>query len=46
MMEAVHRYEGTVNRVMGDGIMALLAHLAHEITRCARATPHSGCRNR
>src|SRR5262249_29305880 len=23
MIEAVHRYEGTVNRVMGDGIMAL-----------------------
>jgi len=24
MMEAVHRYEGTVNQVMGDGIMALV----------------------
>jgi class 3 adenylate cyclase len=24
MMLAVHRYEGPVNRVMGDGIMALL----------------------
>src|SRR5262249_4920990 len=24
MMAAVHRYEGTVNQVMGDGIMALL----------------------
>lgn len=23
MMEAVHRYEGTVNQVMGDGIMAI-----------------------
>src|SRR5712691_9619678 len=23
MMEAVHRYEGTVNQIMGDGIMAL-----------------------
>src|SRR5262245_57473096 len=23
MMEAVHRFEGTVNQVMGDGIMAL-----------------------
>src|SRR4030095_4619594 len=23
MMEAVHRYEGTVNQVMGDGVMAL-----------------------
>ncbi|MCZ6872682.1 MAG: AAA family ATPase, partial [bacterium] len=31
MMEAVHRYEGTVNQVLGDGIMALLgAPLAHE----------------
>ena len=31
MMDAVHRYEGTVNQVMGDGIMALFgAPLAHE----------------
>src|SRR5919201_556321 len=31
MMAAVHQYEGTVNQVMGDGIMALLgAPLAHE----------------
>jgi class 3 adenylate cyclase len=31
MMEAVHRYEGTVNQVMGDGIMALLgAPIAHQ----------------
>jgi class 3 adenylate cyclase/tetratricopeptide (TPR) repeat protein len=31
MIEAVHRYEGTVNRVVGDGIMALFgAPLAHE----------------
>jgi len=30
MMEAVHRYEGTVNQVMGDGIMALFgAPLSH-----------------
>ena len=29
-MAAVHRYEGTVNQVMGDGIMALPAPLAHE----------------
>ncbi len=30
MMEAVHRYEGTVNQVIGDGIMALFgASLAH-----------------
>src|SRR6266540_3496387 len=31
MMDAVHRYEGTVNQVMGDGIMALFGvPLAHE----------------
>jgi class 3 adenylate cyclase/tetratricopeptide (TPR) repeat protein len=31
MIESVHRYEGTVNQVMGDGIMALFgAPLAHE----------------
>ncbi|HEX5530020.1 MAG TPA: adenylate/guanylate cyclase domain-containing protein, partial [Methylomirabilota bacterium] len=31
MMEAVHYYEGTVNQVLGDGIMALFgAPLAHE----------------
>src|SRR5262245_10882771 len=31
MMEAVHRYEGTVNQVLGDGIMAIFgAPLAHE----------------
>jgi class 3 adenylate cyclase len=31
MMDAVHRYEGIVNQVMGDGIMALFgAPLAHE----------------
>jgi class 3 adenylate cyclase len=31
MMEAVHHYEGTVNQVTGDGIMALFgAPLAHE----------------
>src|SRR5262249_29001450 len=31
MMEAVHRFEGTVNQVMGDGIMALFgAPVAHE----------------
>ena len=31
MTEAVHRYEGTVNQVMGDGIMALFgAPIAHE----------------
>ena len=31
MLEAVHRYEGLVNQVMGDGIMALFgAPVAHE----------------
>ncbi len=31
IMEAVHRYEGTVNQVLGDGIMALFgAPIAHE----------------
>jgi len=31
MMEAVHRYEGAVNQVMGDGIMALFgAPIAHK----------------
>jgi hypothetical protein len=31
MMAAVHRYEGMVNQVMGDGIMALFgAPIAHE----------------
>jgi class 3 adenylate cyclase len=37
MMEAVHRYEGTVNQVMGDGIMALFgASLAPRGPRRAR----------
>jgi class 3 adenylate cyclase len=31
MMDAVHRFEGTVNQVLGNGIMALFgAPLAHE----------------
>jgi class 3 adenylate cyclase len=31
MMDAVHRFEGTVNQVLGDGIMSLFgAPLAHE----------------
>jgi class 3 adenylate cyclase len=46
MMEAVHRYEGTVNQVMGDGIMALFgAPSRTRITPYARATRRSGCRS-
>src|SRR5262249_10069978 len=41
MIEAVHRYEGTVNRVMGDGIMALfgapIAHEDHAVRACYAA---------
>jgi class 3 adenylate cyclase/tetratricopeptide (TPR) repeat protein len=41
MMEAVHHYEGTVNQVMGDGIMALfgapVAHEDHAIRACYAA---------
>jgi class 3 adenylate cyclase len=38
MIDAVHQYEGTVNQVMGDGIMALfgapLAHEDHAVRAC------------
>jgi class 3 adenylate cyclase/tetratricopeptide (TPR) repeat protein len=41
MMEAVHRYEGTVNHTAGDGIMALfgapLAHEDHAVRACYAA---------
>ena len=41
MMAAVHQYEGTVNQVMGDGIMALfgapLAHEDHAVRACYAA---------
>jgi class 3 adenylate cyclase/tetratricopeptide (TPR) repeat protein len=41
MMEAVHHYEGTVNQVMGDGIMALfgapVAHEDHAVRACYAA---------
>jgi class 3 adenylate cyclase len=41
MMDAVHRYEGTVNRVLGDGIMALfgapIAHEDHAVRACYAA---------
>jgi hypothetical protein len=40
-MTAVHQYEGTVNQVMGDGIMALfgapLAHEDHAVRACYAA---------
>jgi class 3 adenylate cyclase/tetratricopeptide (TPR) repeat protein len=38
MMDAVHSYEGTVNQVLGDGIMALfgapVAHEDHAVRAC------------
>jgi class 3 adenylate cyclase/tetratricopeptide (TPR) repeat protein len=38
MMDSVHRYEGTVNQVLGDGIMAIfgapLAHEDHALRAC------------
>jgi class 3 adenylate cyclase/tetratricopeptide (TPR) repeat protein len=41
MMQAVHQYEGIVNQVMGDGIMALfgapLAHEQHALRACCAA---------
>jgi class 3 adenylate cyclase len=41
MMEAVHRFEGTVNQVLGDGIMALfgapIAHEDHTLRACYAA---------
>jgi class 3 adenylate cyclase len=41
MMQAVHRYEGTVNQVMGNGIMALfgapIAHEDHAVRACYAA---------
>jgi len=41
MMEAVHRFEGTVSRAMGDGIMALfgapIAHEDHAVRACYAA---------
>src|SRR5215467_521128 len=52
MMEAVHRYEGTVNQVMGDGIMALFevgaatlgAALLTEWPNSNRRSPENRCR--
>ena len=46
MMEAIHRYEGTVNQVMGDGIMALfgapLACEDHAVRACYAALRMQG----
>ena len=40
-MDAVHRYEGTVNDVVGDGIMAMfgapIAHEDHALRACYAA---------
>jgi class 3 adenylate cyclase/tetratricopeptide (TPR) repeat protein len=41
MMDAVHRYEGTVSRLMGDGLMAMfgapVAHEDHAVRACFAA---------
>src|SRR3989449_1027512 len=41
LMDAVHRFEGTVNQVLGDGIMALfgapIAHEDHALRACYAA---------
>jgi class 3 adenylate cyclase len=41
MMDAVHRFEGTVNQVLGDGIMAIfgapVAHEDHAVRACYAA---------
>ena len=41
MMDAVHRFEGTVNQVLGDGLMALfgapIAHEDHALRACYAA---------
>ncbi len=41
MIEAVHRYDGTVNRILGDGIMAIfgapVAHEDHAVRACYAA---------
>jgi class 3 adenylate cyclase/tetratricopeptide (TPR) repeat protein len=46
MMDAVHRYKGTVNQVLGDGIMALfgapIAHEDHALRACYAALAMQG----
>ncbi len=46
MMDAVHRFEGTVNQVLGDGIMALfgapVAHEDHAVRACYAGAGHAG----
>lgn len=46
MIDAVHRYEGMVNQVMGDGIMALfgapIAHEDHALRACYAALRMQG----
>jgi class 3 adenylate cyclase/tetratricopeptide (TPR) repeat protein len=50
MMKAVHRYEGTVNQILGDGIMALfgapLAHEDHAVRACYAAVDMQGAMGR
>src|SRR6266542_2578432 len=42
LMEAVHRYEGTVNQVMGDGIMAVPAGPERRTLGARRAESENG----
>src|SRR5215831_3635227 len=50
MIDAVHRFEGTVNQVLGDGIMALfgapIAHEDHAMQAAMRATTEEVRRTR
>jgi len=43
-MDAVHRFEGTVNQVLGDGIMALFgAPIEHELIFQVRRSTMTTC---
>src|SRR4029434_10288300 len=50
MMDAVHRFEGTVNQVLGDGIMAPfgapVAHEDHAVRACYAALAMQAARRR